>query len=1298
MAFNAPYRQHNYMGEHANDAAAVAFIQSCQWDTNSDGTGDPRSGMWFYETTQNEFRAYKGTGWFDVGGAMDAGDLGNVGDDTPTSGHLLIADGDSWESQAVDGAIAISATGVTSFTATAETTADDADLLVIYDNDAGQYKRMTRANFLNGVGGTTPGGSSTEIQFRSDATTFGGASNAHWDATNQALVLGVASASPFASTAGSFYITGENSSKQAFIMVAGDADAECAYLNLVRAHGTSFSSPGAVQTDEVLGYIMFSGATDSTWANRDHGVQIYAQATQNWSGSAHGTRLRIKTVRDNTGTGEERLRFDADGSVIFYRDDGTTASLTIPFGEAGIRFGTATSDPTGANGQAYYKSDTHKLRLKANGSWVDVAVGTAPSQLSDLSDVGSTTATAGNLLVADGDSWESQAVSGAITLASTGVTAFVASASTSADDADLVVIYDNSEGGYRRQTRANFLSGISGGANPAGTGTEIQYRVDGSTFGAADVMNYDSSEDIVMVGNVTTAPFSTSWPMWVAMDGASCGWKVSSAHTAPGAYIQLIGARGTHASVQPLQDGDGLGAISFSGIHTAETNSVNGVQLVGEAVGNWSSSNYGSRYHLDTVTSGTTALASRYSIEGSGDQIWSGAGASPTQLMRLDASEGALIVGSKTSTVIPYETVLSSVSFLVVNDSTSLSDEAGIAIENGSGPGYIQMFATKSTGTLGSPVAVADTDSVGYIGVSGYASDDNYWRGAIMLFNVDGTPSATAVPMKYRLLTTDSSLNVLKTRHEISGACHHYFYGAGASPSQLFEIDATNEFLVAPTRTSDPTVENGAWYYSSAAGAFKFGQGGSWVTIPAAVAPGGSGTEIQYRSGASSFGGAATAHWDTTYGALIMGDASSAVITNNADKLQIVRDSNQGILAMVAASTTYWHTGLVQFIKANGTIASPTAVQSNDQLGYIGFLGATTTSLASGVAYGAQIYAQAEQNWSGSAQGTALKLATATIDTAGVAGRYIIDSAADHHWYGAGTSPAQLLVLDASCGTLMAGALNASPRNSGTYGFWSARDAGSSAVGISAASTDGSANPTVQFFKVRGTHASLQPADDGDNLGGLYFASFVSSGWDNFYWGASINAVATEDHGASAPGAGLQFNTLNNGQTSGGVRYEIDGASDHIWYGAGTSPTQVMKLDVSEAILYVPSRAGNPGSAVEGACFYDTTNDVWKFGQNATPAWVEYAVSTHTHDSIEDGDTKVEVDDTTSNEIVKMTVNGSEAGRFAGSAFEQDAPSSAPTLSRNATLSLYLDESGHNLKVTAKYSDGTAKTATIAFD
>jgi hypothetical protein len=44
------------------------------------------------------------------------------------------------------------------------------------------------------------------------------------------------------------------------------------------------------------------------------------------------------------------------------------------------------------------------------------------------------------------------------------------------------------------------------------------------------------------------------------------------------------------------------------------------------------------------------------------------------------------------------------------------------------------------------------------------------------------------------------------------------------------------------------------------------------------------------------------------------------------------------------------------------------------------------------------------------------------------------------------------------------------------------------------------------------------------------------------------------------------------------------------------------------------------------------------------------------------------------------------------------APAAAPTLTGNSQIAFYLDEAGHNLKATVKYSDATTKTFTAAFD
>lgn len=57
------YGAHNYMGEHATDADALVFIRAAKFDTNGDGTGNPRDGMWYFNTTSKQYRYYTNGRW-----------------------------------------------------------------------------------------------------------------------------------------------------------------------------------------------------------------------------------------------------------------------------------------------------------------------------------------------------------------------------------------------------------------------------------------------------------------------------------------------------------------------------------------------------------------------------------------------------------------------------------------------------------------------------------------------------------------------------------------------------------------------------------------------------------------------------------------------------------------------------------------------------------------------------------------------------------------------------------------------------------------------------------------------------------------------------------------------------------------------------------------------------------------------------------------------------------------------------------------------------------------------------------
>lgn len=113
-------------------------------------------------------------------GAVVIGDVAAGFSEIPAgaAGNILIDGGIAFGSVAVTGDITLSGGGVTALQSqaitgqTAETSVDNADLVLIYDDTAGALRKMTRANFVAGVAGS-PGGLDTQIQYN-NAGAFGG--------------------------------------------------------------------------------------------------------------------------------------------------------------------------------------------------------------------------------------------------------------------------------------------------------------------------------------------------------------------------------------------------------------------------------------------------------------------------------------------------------------------------------------------------------------------------------------------------------------------------------------------------------------------------------------------------------------------------------------------------------------------------------------------------------------------------------------------------------------------------------------------------------------------------------------------------------------------------------------------------------------------------------------------------------------------------------------------------------------------------------------------------------------------
>lgn len=66
MSYTSPYRQHNYMGEFANDTAADSGIPGM-------GLGSPQNGVYYYNTTDHKYRARFNGAWADLGGGSPGG-------------------------------------------------------------------------------------------------------------------------------------------------------------------------------------------------------------------------------------------------------------------------------------------------------------------------------------------------------------------------------------------------------------------------------------------------------------------------------------------------------------------------------------------------------------------------------------------------------------------------------------------------------------------------------------------------------------------------------------------------------------------------------------------------------------------------------------------------------------------------------------------------------------------------------------------------------------------------------------------------------------------------------------------------------------------------------------------------------------------------------------------------------------------------------------------------------------------------------------------------------------------------
>ena len=318
---------------------------------------------------------------------------------------------------------------------------------------------------------------------------------------------------------------------------------------------------------------------------------------------------------------------------------------------------------------------------------------------------------AGNILIDGGVAFGSVAVTGDITLSGGGVTALQSqaitgqTAETSVDDADLVLIYDDTAAALRKMTRAKFVAGVAG--SPGGLNTQIQYNNAGA-FGGDTGFTTDGAGGL----SITSGS--------IDMNGGS-GITLDTAGTidAPDATITILGTVGA----------GGAATINLGGANAT-------VEVANLTVD-------GTLTYLDTTN---------LRIE--------------DKLIDLNSTAAGLGVGSNAASGLNIlsNTPANTVTFQTLADGGALSSSSGLDVATGKDYGVNGTSVLNAT-TLGSSVVTSSLTAVGTIttgvwqgtavGVAfGGTGQTTYTDGQLLIGNTTGNTLAKAT------LTAGSRTNV----------------------------------------------------------------------------------------------------------------------------------------------------------------------------------------------------------------------------------------------------------------------------------------------------------------------------------------------------------------------------------------------------------------------------------------------------------------------------------------------------------------------------------------------------------
>ena len=345
-------------------------------------------------------------------GAVFIGDAVAAFSEIPAAvaGNILIDSGAAFGSVAVSGDITITGLGATALQSqaitgqTAETSIQDADLVLIYDNTAGALRKMTRGNFVAGVSGS-PGGANTNIQYN-NASAFGGDADFTTDGAGTVEIGAAAGGSLTMNDANNASVvlstTGSIDAPDATITVLGSVGAGgAATINLGGANATlevanltvdgtlTYLDTTNLRVEDKLIDLNSTSAGAGVGANNAAGLNILSntpantvtfQTLSDGGALSSSSGLDVATGKDYGVNGTSVLNATTLGSSVL--TSSLTAVGTIATGvwegtTVGVAYG-GTGQTTYTNGQLLIGNTTGNTLAKATltaGSGITITNG-----------------------------------------------------------------------------------------------------------------------------------------------------------------------------------------------------------------------------------------------------------------------------------------------------------------------------------------------------------------------------------------------------------------------------------------------------------------------------------------------------------------------------------------------------------------------------------------------------------------------------------------------------------------------------------------------------------------------------------------------------------------------------------------------------------------------------------------------------------------------------------------------------------------------------------------------------------